>query len=131
MREAILQVLGIVFETSKQSSQSQSLPVSNSDPASTSASASTSHNWDIYITGHSLGGALASLMAFELGLMRVTSSNRNSSSDLIGTLADAELAMYSYGAPRVGNAEFVKVSQIKCSCYGRGVSCIYVCICCE
>lgn len=46
------------------------------------------YNKNIIITGHSLGGALATLVA--------------------GRLDDADVVLYTYGAPRVGNAAWNK-----------------------
>jgi len=50
-------------------------------------------NANVYFVGHSLGGALASLMSFDL--IRTNSLNGISS-----------LTVYTYGAPRVGNKNF-------------------------
>ena len=49
-------------------------------------------SWTIYVTGHSLGGALATLCA----------------SDLKGLFAEDSVVMYNFGSPRVGNLAFVK-----------------------
>jgi len=46
--------------------------------------------WTLYCTGHSLGGALATLAALELGQ---------------SALPFSRIALYTYGAPRVGNAD--------------------------
>jgi predicted lipase len=50
--------------------------------------------WQVYVTGHSLGGALATLCAYEL-------CNRAPSKR-----AHYSVTMYTYGAPRVGNKTF-------------------------
>lgn len=50
--------------------------------------------WEVYVTGHSLGGALAKLMAFDLA----SSVERGE--------RQVDVAMYSFGSPRVGNANF-------------------------
>ena len=50
--------------------------------------------WTIYITGHSLGGALATLCAFDL-------SHRQWAHG-----AHHNIVMYNYGSPRVGNKAF-------------------------
>ncbi|ETV95652.1 hypothetical protein, variant [Aphanomyces invadans] len=49
----------------------------------------------IYFTGHSLGGALATLAAFDIATDATFNLNE-------------EVVMYSFGAPRVGNHEFAK-----------------------
>ena len=46
------------------------------------------------ITGHSLGGALATLAAFDLSKS--------------GVISKSKMQVYNYGSPRVGNYEFVK-----------------------
>ncbi|KAG8466752.1 hypothetical protein KFE25_008131 [Diacronema lutheri] len=46
--------------------------------------------WTLFCTGHSLGGALATLAALEIGQ---------------SALPLARIALYTYGAPRVGNAD--------------------------
>ncbi|CAM6123105.1 unnamed protein product [Calypogeia fissa] len=52
--------------------------------------------WQIFVTGHSLGGALATLFALEL------SSSRLAKSQNLG------VTMYNYGSPRVGNRVFAE-----------------------
>ncbi|KXZ45675.1 hypothetical protein GPECTOR_52g72 [Gonium pectorale] len=47
-------------------------------------------NWHVYVTGHSLGGALATLGAYKLAKSGVVK----------------KVSMYSYGQPRVGNKAF-------------------------
>ncbi|KAI5437253.1 hypothetical protein KIW84_023393, partial [Lathyrus oleraceus] len=59
------------------------------------------HKWHIYMTGHSLGGALAILLALEL------SSNQLAKRGVIS------ITMYNFGSPRVGNKRFVKVYNEK------------------
>ncbi|CAN1759964.1 Probable feruloyl esterase A [Linum perenne] len=57
--------------------------------------------WHVYITGHSLGGALATLLALEL-----------SSSRLAGRGA-ISVTMYNFGSPRVGNKRFAEIYNQK------------------
>jgi len=93
--------------------------------------------WDIYVTGHSLGGALATLCAFDLGRMRaglwgedaplraVATPNAaaaaagaapgdgaaayRSDPRFLAALRGARLVKYSYGAPRVGCPAFAQL----------------------
>ena len=51
--------------------------------------------WDVCCTGHSLGGALASLCAYDLMTAENVDGNYN-------------VCCYTYGSPRVGNDAFVK-----------------------
>ncbi|PKA51486.1 Phospholipase A(1) DAD1, chloroplastic [Apostasia shenzhenica] len=53
--------------------------------------------WHVYVTGHSLGGALATLLALETS----TSSMAN-----CGMIS---VTMYNFGSPRVGNRRFAEV----------------------
>ncbi|KAJ7955513.1 Fungal lipase-like [Quillaja saponaria] len=53
--------------------------------------------WHIYVTGHSLGGALATLLALEL------------SSSQLAKRGAISLTMYNFGSPRVGNRRFAEV----------------------
>ncbi|KAL6759740.1 Alpha/Beta hydrolase protein [Haematococcus lacustris] len=71
--------------------------------AGTSSSSSSSSNrgeedpgrpWRVYITGHSLGGALATLCAYELAARQSPERARQA------------ITMYSFGAPRAGNKAF-------------------------
>ncbi|CAM9427194.1 unnamed protein product [Chrysoparadoxa australica] len=55
-----------------------------------SATGGDADGWDIYITGHSLGGALATLCAL----------------DFSTKFSGAKITMYNYGSPRVGNRAF-------------------------
>ncbi|KAG6757277.1 hypothetical protein POTOM_037584 [Populus tomentosa] len=57
--------------------------------------------WHVYVTGHSLGGALATLLALEL-----------SSSQLVKRGA-ISVTMYNFGSPRVGNKKFAEVYNQK------------------
>ncbi|GMP77663.1 hypothetical protein CsSME_00033859 [Camellia sinensis var. sinensis] len=59
------------------------------------------HKWHIYITGHSLGGALATLLALEL------------SSSQLAKRGAVSVTMYNFGSPRVGNKKFAEVYNEK------------------
>ncbi|KAK4266253.1 hypothetical protein QN277_027203 [Acacia crassicarpa] len=59
------------------------------------------HKWHVYVTGHSLGGALATLLALEL-----------SSNQLVKKGA-IYVTMYNFGSPRVGNKKFAEVYNEK------------------
>ncbi|CBI35775.3 unnamed protein product, partial [Vitis vinifera] len=53
--------------------------------------------WHVYVTGHSLGGALATLLALEL------------SSSQLAKRGVISVTMYNFGSPRVGNKRFAEV----------------------
>ncbi|KAM1104467.1 hypothetical protein ACFX2I_012793 [Malus domestica] len=57
--------------------------------------------WHVYITGHSLGGALSTLLALEL------SSSQLAKRGLIS------VTMYNFGSPRVGNKVFAEIYNKK------------------
>nr|XP_043613679.1 uncharacterized protein LOC122585619 [Erigeron canadensis] len=57
--------------------------------------------WHVYVTGHSLGGALATLLALEL------------SSSQLATRGIISVTMYNFGSPRVGNKKFAEVYNEK------------------
>ncbi|KAI3995727.1 hypothetical protein MKX01_007206 [Papaver californicum] len=57
--------------------------------------------WHIYVTGHSLGGALATLLALEL------------SSSQMAKQGAIYITMYNFGSPRVGNRRFVDIYNEK------------------
>ncbi|KAF0892976.1 hypothetical protein E2562_021278 [Oryza meyeriana var. granulata] len=57
--------------------------------------------WHVYVTGHSLGGALATLLALELSSSQMTKS---------GVIF---VTMYNFGSPRVGNRRFAEVYNAK------------------
>ncbi|KAH6820917.1 putative triglyceride lipase [Perilla frutescens var. hirtella] len=57
--------------------------------------------WNIYVTGHSLGGALATLMALEL------------SSSQLAQCGAISVTMYNFGSPRVGNRRFAEIYNEK------------------
>ncbi|KIY92224.1 Lipase [Monoraphidium neglectum] len=61
-------------------------------------SATPSKPWRVRITGHSLGGAIATLCAYDLSARPPKTG--------AGSL---EVSMYTFGAPRVGNKAFAKV----------------------
>lgn len=63
--------------------------------------AETISKWHIYVTGHSLGGALATLLALEL------SSSQMAKNGVIF------VTMYNFGSPRVGNRRFAEVYNAK------------------
>lgn len=90
-----------------------------------SATAGTPGDWTLLITGHSLGGALAQLMATELvGSVDVTRGfKEKDDGSLFGMAKRAftatkqsfpgmelpkweSVSLYTYGAPRVGNSQF-------------------------
>ncbi|KAK7279162.1 hypothetical protein RJT34_24208 [Clitoria ternatea] len=55
------------------------------------------NKWHVYVTGHSLGGALATLLALEL------------SSNQLAKRGAISITMYNFGSPRVGNKRFAEV----------------------
>ncbi|XXG61805.1 hypothetical protein AAC387_Pa05g0323 [Persea americana] len=57
--------------------------------------------WHIYVTGHSLGGALATLLALEL------------SSSQMAKYGAISVTMYNFGSPRVGNKRFAELYNEK------------------
>lgn len=57
--------------------------------------------WHVYVTGHSLGGALATLLALEL------------SSSQLANRGVISVTMYNFGSPRVGNRRFAEVYNEK------------------
>ncbi|TVU15304.1 hypothetical protein EJB05_38818, partial [Eragrostis curvula] len=57
--------------------------------------------WHVYVTGHSLGGALATLLALEL------------SSSQMAKNGAIFVTMYNFGSPRVGNRKFAEVYNTK------------------
>ena len=61
--------------------------------------------WTLYITGHSLGGALSTLCAFDCA--RRTWRG----------VARPEIVNYNYGSPRVGNSAFAEEVRCLLSCY--------------
>lgn len=56
----------------------------------------TDTKWHVYVTGHSLGGALATLFALELSASKLAKT---------GII---KVTMYNYGSPRVGNKMFAQ-----------------------
>ncbi|KAM3368571.1 hypothetical protein ACQJBY_016841 [Aegilops geniculata] len=63
--------------------------------------AETIPTWHVYVTGHSLGGALATLLALEL------SSSQMAKNGVIF------VTVYNFGSPRVGNRRFADVYNAK------------------
>ncbi|KAL3359901.1 hypothetical protein AABB24_016413 [Solanum stoloniferum] len=61
----------------------------------------TPNKWHVYVTGHSLGGALATLLALEL------------SSSQLAKHGAIRVTMYNFGSPRVGNKKFSEVYNEK------------------
>ncbi|XP_060181198.1 uncharacterized protein LOC132610809 isoform X1 [Lycium barbarum] len=59
------------------------------------------NKWHVYVTGHSLGGALATLLALEL------------SSSQLAKRGAICVTMYNFGSPRVGNKKFAEVYNEK------------------
>ncbi|XP_010527179.1 PREDICTED: uncharacterized protein LOC104804568 isoform X2 [Tarenaya hassleriana] len=59
------------------------------------------YKWHVYVTGHSLGGALATLLALELASSQLAKQ---------GTIT---VTMYNFGSPRVGNKRFADVYNQK------------------
>ncbi|XP_074558925.1 uncharacterized protein LOC141814866 isoform X3 [Curcuma longa] len=57
--------------------------------------------WQVYVTGHSLGGALATLLALELSLSQMAK------------LGKISVTMYNFGSPRVGNRRFAELYNKK------------------
>ncbi|KAE8648243.1 uncharacterized protein LOC101204368 isoform X1 [Cucumis sativus] len=57
--------------------------------------------WHVYVTGHSLGGALATLLALEL------------SSSQLARHEAITVTMYNFGSPRVGNRQFAEIYNKK------------------
>ncbi|KAL6342865.1 hypothetical protein AAG906_016884 [Vitis piasezkii] len=57
--------------------------------------------WHVYVIGHSLGGALATLLALEL------------SSSQLAKRGVISVTMYNFGSPRVGNKRFAEVYNEK------------------
>ncbi|CAH1453028.1 unnamed protein product [Lactuca virosa] len=57
--------------------------------------------WHVYVTGHSLGGALATLLALEL------------SSSQLAKRGAVYVTMYNFGSPRVGNKKFAQIYNEK------------------
>ncbi|KAJ1271823.1 hypothetical protein BS78_06G155200 [Paspalum vaginatum] len=57
--------------------------------------------WHVYVTGHSLGGALATLLALEL------------SSSQMAKNGAIFVTMYNFGSPRVGNRRFADIYNAK------------------
>lgn len=59
------------------------------------------YKWHVYVTGHSLGGALATLLALEL------------SSSQLAKHGAIYVTMYNFGSPRVGNRRFAELYNEK------------------
>ncbi|XP_068653939.1 uncharacterized protein [Aristolochia californica] len=67
----------------------------------TEDAAATVPKWHVYVTGHSLGGALATLLALDL------------CSSEMAKLGAISVSMYNFGSPRVGNRRFAEVYNEK------------------
>uniref|UniRef100_A0A0D3BYZ6 Fungal lipase-type domain-containing protein n=1 Tax=Brassica oleracea var. oleracea TaxID=109376 RepID=A0A0D3BYZ6_BRAOL len=72
-----------------------SLPIGRDDVAE------HEDKWHVYVTGHSLGGALATLLAIELA------------SSQLAKRGAITVTMYNFGSPRVGNKKFADVYNQK------------------
>ncbi|RLM64618.1 uncharacterized protein C2845_PM16G11180 [Panicum miliaceum] len=66
--------------------------------------------WHVYITGHSLGGALATLLALELSSSQMAKHHMPSFDPWNGVIF---VTMYNFGSPRVGNRRFAEVYNAK------------------
>jgi hypothetical protein len=64
--------------------------------------------WTVITTGHSLGGALATLCAFDIALRKRWTGNNYDDDDNSSSNDKPALKMYNYGSPRVGNKEFAE-----------------------
>ena len=72
---------------------------------------------DVLVTGHSLGGALASLCAYDLQIHTLNRVNKalETTVDTSGALGQSQdvrqvhLSLYTYGSPKVGNQTFVNM----------------------
>ncbi|KAH7616902.1 putative Phospholipase A(1) DAD1, chloroplastic [Nannochloris sp. 'desiccata'] len=83
--------------SSQQSQQQQQQQQETSVGAEESSKSEVSEGpWTVLFTGHSLGGALATLAAFDFS-HRSSTSRRNN---------PPKIAMYNFGSPRVGNKAF-------------------------
>ncbi|GLC47364.1 hypothetical protein PLESTB_000166500 [Pleodorina starrii] len=58
--------------------------------------------WRLLVTGHSLGGALATLAAYDLAVQRWEYEQQTKRP------TDVSLVMYNFGSPRVGNKAFME-----------------------
>ncbi|GLC68922.1 hypothetical protein PLESTF_000759300 [Pleodorina starrii] len=70
--------------------------ITDSRPGSEDTERGADSNWEVLFTGHSLGGALATLGAYELGLYK----------SYAGWIKS--ISLYTYGSPRVGNVAFAR-----------------------
>ena len=66
----------------------------------------TSKPWTILLCGHSLGGALATLCAFDLSKRIHHSDNTTNNNSNNKKKKNVDIAMYNFGSPRVGNKAF-------------------------
>ena len=69
---------------------------------------------DVLVTGHSLGGALASLCAYDLQIHTLLPINNEL--ETIGRMVSCKnrhhslhLSLYTYGSPKIGNESYVEM----------------------
>jgi len=89
-----------------------------SAPASSGPPPSADAPWTVYVTGHSLGGALATLCTYELA---GDDAPGDRTPELLPGLSPGaiEPCMYTYGAPRVGNVAFAVEFHRRTAARGR------------
>ena len=101
VRDRLLQVVGAIVDAE----------MTGASPASDSA-AQAQAEFELCCTGHSLGGALATLFAYDVSqLLRAGDSGEAGNAETSGyrslIAASPAVRAYTYGSPRVGSAAFV------------------------